>query len=621
MVTTIELHALQNALAASFRASQTSFVSVLLLTLVLADGFATLHGSGCVFRLLALATDADRDASWLPWTVGAIHAGLAICGVTGLGAGVPTIDAPEMLAWRMRPGAANEVVQPGASSVPPVVWLWAGILIASFLASIMLLSATVYPVTRVAKLFFLGASLTLPFAIAGLVTRGIVALRRLADPTIALGSAIGVGAVGLAVAFIRGVPLIVSEAETKLVEIEAAILFLTALLLIWSMRPRQRRVFNVVVDHPEDAPPRVGFNPFSFSARRPHFVSFATSLGQIAVFIRGAGERDWQLFDSSDSRRQLPVHEQELLIWNLTRLTREFGSTIVVRDPHGYFELSLEIGSLAVSSLLRSDSFNENAVTAAGNMLFQNADLRGLPRRAAGRAFARLLNERNGDQGSFSNELSRIEAVLDRAPTATTLIENVDLSSNQRAVDLSSDRLKAGVAAGNRYLADLERERGALRAVNNLASDAGSLLQDAWLYEIGEEMIAAGAPRDGDRTLDPGRAVQVLRLIGLRINRAQVTAIDRAARCEQRIEAVRAEVLALIDTAWRDDLAARTKVESDELTWDTTALTAPRIPAAVREAIIVNRSRLGNNRTNVPPTTIEHRMAEPQLDDDEESPN
>ena len=550
MVVTVELADLRARLESDSVTGSSAAFPIFLLMFVLCDAVAAFHGHGVVLPAIA-ATIPGRDGVELDaWLAAAVHFILVGIGFQQLlRAPLPVDSIPE--------ADLLETVR-GRGALTRSATIWLGVLVPAFLITIVMLTSAGLPTARAGSFLRLMAIIACPIAVAALLARGWHAFRTLADRGILFGAAAGLGAVLAGWALIAPVEGVASSAAGRWVALfEAAAQLSVAIVLLAAMLPRQRRIYTVSVDRPDDAPLLVPFNPFRFRARSQRYLTFDASEGQIVVLTRRSQAPHWQSFDATDAQNQLPLSDREVQIWNLTRLSEQLAQPISARDREGCFQMNLQIGRAILSAKLPPGrSYSTGAITAVNNMLFQNRGLAGLLSGAAGRALQRRLANGGDDH---IDRIAHIQAFLNRAPNSITLLRDLDLSRSVGPTELTAAKLRAAIESACGFLDDLMDRREELNAIIRAAQQAASALDREWLEEVATDIRQRGIAGPEQRGLDMRQVMQVLELIGLRIASSSVVPDGMTVSCQTRLESAGLETSQLIEAAWEQHCQATGK--------------------------------------------------------------
>jgi hypothetical protein len=631
-VSTIELAALKSRLDADSQQAHSSLLGVALLLFALVDILASLFGYGLILpAVYAVLPEGWRTAA--PWLAAPLHALPIFLGYQALPpTGLSTAEAPEAALYRTLSRGGQ---------LTPLAILWAGIAILAFLLLMIALSSVPLPASRASGVTMVFATIACPIALAAVLTRGWHAMRFLKDPSILIGAALGFGAAVLAALAVE--PVVIPPASGPSLALTGALLLSAVPVAFFAaLQPRQRQVYHVTVHRPMDADLQVPHYPFDHHARTPSYLSFLPSEGQLLVLIRRRDAAHWELFDAGDSQRRVALHDYEMRIFNLTRLSAQLAATpVVVRNSSGDFELSVEIGRLTVTARMRPGrTLDARAVEAASNILFQNQDLSGLLHRSLEIAFNRYLGNISTGGLSPAQRIEEVEQAVEQTPTAASILSRPGLKPEQHLVDLldtlglSAGTLRDATEAAERHQQRLVQSRRTLREVlrqSNEVQPNGGLnppLLQVWHRSLGNMIDGAGGAADQfESQVDTSGARRMLELIGMAFSNPSVTLVGAAATLEERITAAQAQLAQLIDqllAAHREVLARRDQIESEEFRHLVRQGSARR---RVQEMLIANRAaKLGSTArpAELPgpppalPTPAQAPPAEDGIDEDDD---
>ncbi len=454
--------------------------------------------------------------------------------------------------------------------------------------------------------------------------RGLRAMQLLEDISILLGIGVGLalGVVGgLFTSPIDGVAA--ASIGTWIDLIEAATLFAVPAMLLAAFLPRQRQIYTVTTSNPKTAPAIVTFNSFRFIARRPNYLTFNISQGQLIVLTRSQRAPQWKLFDAADAQAELHLHNFEVLIWNLTRLSSQLTRKLSIVDSAGNFSDDLQIGQLLISAKANpGQAFPTQAVMATNNVLFQNDDLLGLMTRTASRAFNRALERVIADEGGVSGRIDLIRKFLSDAPTNATILRGIDLDNNLRPVDLSKARLEAIRSSAMPYLERLEDWRLGLESIVDSARQHAKSLGALWREEMAAEIRREDTAGTSQRAADTVHIIQLLELVGLRVTSDDVQPIGGVVTCAARLETVKAEVTKLVDDAMAQHDDTTKTLETRIAAMELHAVRPGSLPRHYEEAIVIKRlSQQTSAIRNVPPAIPNSERPDPDQRDDDEPLN
>lgn len=594
-VTTVELADLGRVLNSEARQSHSSLMGLGLLFFALGDVLSAFYGRGLALPAAHAALISSAPAA-VPWAAAAFHGALIFIGYRCLPpAGLSSGDAPERELWR---------AVRGHGPLTGTAMAWLAMTVALLLSLVIVVASAQLPVNRAGGVALVFACIACPVALAAVLTRAWHAQRIFNDHSMLIGSAAGLGAALLFALALGPVP-VEAEGAAWLSLLGAMLMSAVPISLLAALRPRQRQVYTVEVQRPDDAPTQVPFNPFPYHARGPRYLNFAPSAGQLLVLVRGENASNWELFDAGDSQKQLPVHALELRIWNLSRLSAELSQAVVVQDRHRCLELRLEIGHLTVAARSRSRrSFNDRAVEAASNILFQNSDLSGMLKRAAKAAFDQRLDQLARQGESVDRRIAAIEAVIASPPNEISVLSRLSAKGPPSSERLTAAAIQSAVEIGQHFQTRLHAAREDLRGIVATGRVAGEGLLELWMAQLGREISGASLQVDmsghseNEGRLDTSQAAAGLELIGLRFNSVEPSLIERAAICDQRLAAAEAGVLEMIRAGWqayRDALKDAEQTETEDFRHGTRPGSLPR---RVQEALFIHRQNL---RTGLPP--------------------
>jgi len=195
------------------------------------------------------------------------------------------------------------------------------------------------------------------------------------------------------------------------------------------------------------------------------------------------------------------------------------------------------------------ESYDEGAIAAATNVLFQNDDLTGLMQRAAQRAFSHKIRDIFAENGlePVGVEVEEIIDMLSRAPTSTSVAGGVNLMGAETFADVGAPMMAQAQAQISDYQEQIAARQKTFRKVKRLVTESGNALGEIWLEELANELVRAGEGDASRERIDTAEALRVIQLIGLCSNGQTISVTGLAAECEDKFNIVSKEVATLFE--------------------------------------------------------------------------